>query len=196
MTKPYFLGLSGYAGSGKDTAANFLKEALISHGKQVDAIAFADPIRWMLMSLGVPQQYIINRDLKEVAIPGFNGCSARQMMQTLGTEWGRLCLGRNFWTSQVERRLAAWADLNKAPDIIIITDVRMANEANWINDQGGMVVRIERPGLKAVRPHESEQQVFGVADTIHNDKDLIHLRERCNLLSSVVLAQRALRSAA
>ena len=196
MTKPYFLGLSGYAGAGKDTAANFLKEALLSNGKRVDVIAFADPIRWMLLSLGVPIQYMTNRDLKEAAIPGFNGCSARQMMQTLGTEWGRLCLGRNFWTSQVERRLSAWAELNKTPDVVIISDVRMANEANWIADRGGMVVRIERPGLQAVRAHESEQQVFSVADTIHNDKDLVHLRERCNLLSSIVLAQRALRSAA
>jgi dephospho-CoA kinase len=46
MSKPFIIGLTGYAGSGKDTVRNILEA---KHG--FDGIAFADPIRDMLTAL-------------------------------------------------------------------------------------------------------------------------------------------------
>lgn len=183
----YYVGLSGKAGSGKDTAAKFLKEALEARGKRVETLAFADPIRWMLLSLGVPQQYMMNRDLKEEPIPGFNGCSYRQLAQTLGTEWGRHCLGNEFWLKQVERRLSVWREIHRSPDVLIISDVRMPNEAAWILARGGMLAHVVRPHMDPVREHESEGYELPFTLAIHNDSDLISLRSRSSLFANTVL---------
>jgi len=38
----------------------------------------------------------------------------------------------------------------------VITDTRFPNEAKAIKDAGGIVIRVDRPGVKAVNTHPSE----------------------------------------
>lgn len=184
----FIVGLTGLAGSGKDTAAHHLAEALQARGKRCIRMAFADPIRQALMAIGVPSSYIYDRDLKEADVPGF-GASYRKLAQTLGTEWGREMINPQLWVQVLETRLMG---LQRKPDVLVITDVRMPNEADWITSQGGMVVRVERKGLASVRPHESEAGIAHADTVLHNDADLINLRARCDGLSHVVLATMAL----
>lgn len=180
----FIVGLTGLAGSGKDTAAHHLAEALQARGKRCMRMAFADPIRQALMAIGVPSSYIYDRDLKEADVPGF-GASYRKLAQTLGTEWGRDTINPNLWVSVLETRLMG---LQRKPDVLIITDVRMPNEADWITSQGGMLVRVERKGLASVRQHASEAGLAQADNVLHNDADLNNLRARCGSLSTVVLA--------
>ena len=78
------IGLTGRAGCGKDTIASFLCEA---HG--FVQIALADPLRDGLKAmLGVTDEQLHRRDLKEAPIDWI-GRSPRELLQTLGTEWGR-----------------------------------------------------------------------------------------------------------
>lgn len=184
----FIVGLTGLAGSGKDSAGHLLAEALEARGRRTKRMAFADPIRQALMAMGVPSSYIFDRALKEHDVPSF-GASYRKLAQTLGTEWGRQLIGQDTWVRVLETRLMA---LQRRPDVLIITDVRMQNEADWITTRGGMLVLVERKGIAGVRPHESERGLAHVDTVLHNDGDLNNLRARCDGLSHIVLATMAM----
>jgi len=86
------IGLTGPAGSGKDTVARLLCE---QHG--FVQIAFADPLRAMLKAgLGLTDEHFNNREDKEAPLEWL-GKSPRQLLQTLGTEWGRRQVHPHLW---------------------------------------------------------------------------------------------------
>lgn len=187
------IGLTGKAGAGKDTAAKFIKESLEQRHRKVHSVAFADPIRWGLAAMGVPEQYMLDRSLKEAAIPGFNGASYRMLAQTLGTEWGRQQLGRGFWIERMKARLKSYTEVHGHPDFLLITDVRMHNESAWIHEQGGWVVEVFRDKVAPVRTHESEQQQLSVDCVLSNDDGIDALQARCTSFASLLLAEQSLR---
>ena len=149
------LGLSGAAGAGKDTVA----DGIVDYAKRIGTarkMSFADPMRSMLEALGVPPHYMTDRALKERDIPAL-GRSYRQLAQTLGTEWGRALHGDDFWI----KALALRAD-QATEDIVVIPDVRFPNEARWIEQQGGLLIHVSRPGLDPIAAHASETSMEGV----------------------------------
>lgn len=155
MTTPTLIGLTGYAGTGKDTVRAILEQ------RGYIGLALADPIRQMLRELltsnGIDDRFIDEREFKEVPIHEL-GVSYRQMAQTLGTEWGRACMGEEFWL----RIAQAFIDDCKSDGerLFCISDVRFVNEARWVRAQGGVIWRIEREGVERVRAHASEAQVY------------------------------------
>ena len=169
----FLIGLTGHAGSGKDTVRTMLeREGFVG-------LAFADPIRSMirelLTSAGIDDAYIDERTLKETIIPEL-GVSYRHMAQSLGTEWGRN-LRRDFWL----RITAAFVvdQMNAGETHCVISDVRFANEAEWVRSKGGQIWRIHREGLASVRPHVSESGVDSIKPhrTIHNNGSTADLAE-------------------
>ena len=159
------IGLTGHAGSGKDTVRAFMEQ------EGFVGLAFADGIRGMLRELltsaGIDDAYIDERALKEAIIPEV-GVSYRHMAQSLGTEWGRN-LRRDFWL----RITAAFVvdQMNAGETHFVISDVRFANEAEWVRSKGGQIWRIHREGPASVRPHVSESGVDSIKPhrTIHNN---------------------------
>jgi hypothetical protein len=151
MTKPLLIGLTGYAGSGKDTVREILE-----HKHDLDGLAFADPIRDMLTALfescGVKTDWMVERHLKEEVIPEI-GASYRQMAQQLGTEWGRN-IHPDFWLKIAAAKITMYTHY-ESPGVVI-SDVRFPNEAQWIRAQGGHLWHILRPGIDPVRAHASE----------------------------------------
>lgn len=138
-TSHRLIGLIGKKGSGKDTAA----EALEALGFQ--NVKFAGALKAMLRMLlayqGADEDTIrrmIDGDLKEVPTPLLNGKTPRFAMQTLGTEWGRMLIGPDFWLDTAMKK-AALADT-------VITDVRFPNEVKAVKDNGGTVIRIVAEG--------------------------------------------------
>jgi hypothetical protein len=154
MTKPLLIGLTGLAGSGKDTVRGLLQAR-----HEFNGIAFADPIRDMLSvlftSCGVSDDWMTERELKERDIPAI-GASYRKMAQMLGTEWGRQ-IDPNFWLKITEAKVKYINEIDSGA--IVISDVRFPNEAEWIQSQGGMIWKIIRPNIDAVREHASEALV-------------------------------------
>jgi hypothetical protein len=161
--QPKLIGLTGFAGAGKDSVRLILERDHGYHG-----VAFADPMRLMicelLQSAGISTNYMHSRDLKEAPIPEL-GVSYRHMAQTLGTEWGRN-LHPDFWIRIAASYVTDCAKHNGTAGMpIVISDVRFANEALWVKQQGGEVWRIDRPNLPPVRIHQSEREI----DTlVHN----------------------------
>lgn len=151
------IGITGRKGTGKDTAA----KALIDEGYA--RISFATPLKLMLTALFkyidlVPLTIaeMVDGNLKEMPVPSLEGKTARWALQTLGTEWGRECIGKNLWTHIAMEKA-------KQYEKVVITDVRFPNEATAIREAGGKVVKIERPTL-VEDDHPSE-----AIDKIHPD---------------------------
>jgi hypothetical protein len=170
---PQLIGLTGYAGSGKDTVREML-ELVGYHG-----FAFADAIREMIYALivqnGIDDKYMNSREFKEAVIPEL-GVSYRQMAQTLGTEWGR-ALNEDFWLrlagaymtraatqDSYSRELCEAQGIPPANEasFFVISDVRFANEAAWVRERGGIIWRIERPQAVPVRAHASESEIYHI----------------------------------
>lgn len=160
------IGLCGLAGSGKSEVA----KVLLEQGK-FERIAFADPLKSMMSAVGFTHAQLYG-DQKEVEV-GDLGKTPRQMMQTLGTDWGRDLVHPEIWVKLWLRKVHA------SKNHIVVDDVRFPNEVGTIHGMGGEVWRVTRPGT-ATMGHESEAHVATLnADvTIFNESDLHELRQR------------------
>ena len=135
------IGLTGKAGSGKSTAARYLE-------RQHSFIRrpMAHRLKLMLAALGV-ENSVLDGALagKETPHPALNGWAPRYAMQKLGTEWGRHCMGEDFWVDlwmRDVRKLHASIGVNR----IVVDDLRFPNEVKAVMALGGIVIRVDRPG--------------------------------------------------
>ncbi len=150
------VGLTGAAGSGKSTAAAYLER---EHGYK--RMRFAAPLKDALRRIlrgALLDDHTIERmiegDLKEVPQPVLLGKTPRHAMQTLGTEWGRACIGGLFWVNLMRHAIGALP----AGTRVVVEDVRFENEAAMIRSLGGKVIRMEgRGGIAG--SHQSEAGV-------------------------------------
>jgi hypothetical protein len=171
--KKILIGFTGVAGSGKDTAANWLK-----HLYGFKSVAFADPIRnGMRAIIGLEDKHFQHPD-KEVVLPEF-GKSPRQMMQTLGTEWGRDCVNQDLWLILAGKKVDEYQNDGYH---VAITDVRFENEAEWLRNKGGLIVHIKRGQSSAVA-HVSEAGVQATNEdwVIYNNGPLSNLYHRVEM---------------
>lgn len=159
------IGIAGVAGSGKDTVADFLKAHY-----NFKSVAFADPIRAGMKAItGLIDEYF-QHPSKEVVLEIF-GKSPRQMMQTLGTEWGRDSVNEDLWLILASIKVKAYHDEGYH---VAITDVRFANEAAYIRNNGGCIWHIKRGGAGTKHLHASEAGVaFAQGDEVINNNGTI-----------------------
>lgn len=159
MNQPLkLIGLTGPAGCGKDTVAQILCDT-----QEFRRISLADPIRQGLLTmLGIPEEHLTDRELKEQPMIELCGKSPRQAMQTLGTEWGRNCIDPHLWLKVAERKMAyiraMTAGGNACINGIVISDIRFPGEAKWLREQGGSIWHIRRTNNpnSTKAGHESE----------------------------------------
>lgn len=161
------IALTGYAGSGKSTAAKHLVER---HGFTL--VKFAGPLKQMMRCLGVGEREI-EGDLKEVPCAVLGGKTPRHAMQTLGTEWGRNLIHSNLWVNVAMASAEAVLDQGGR---VVIDDCRFPNEAVAVEEHGGFVVRIERPSVEPVNAHESEHHSLVAHWTVMNSSAVGYLQ--------------------
>lgn len=164
-----YLGLSGYARSGKDSVASIL----IDHGWT--RFAFADKLKLAVKrlnpildcELGNPFTLddALTRYGAEVTKEKYP--EYRRLLQVMGTEVGRDMFGENFWVEQALREVGD-------NDLAVFTDCRFPNEAKAIKERGGVMWRVERPGFGPVNDHASEISLddWAFDQIIANDGDL------------------------
>ena len=163
------IGISGYAQSGKDTAAKILVE---EYG--FTRIAFADKIKELLYEMN-PR--INDRQLQQwVDLQGWDATKeipeVRMLLQNLGVG-ARKIMGELVWVKLAIMRLDS--DKN-----YVVTDVRFTNEADWIKEvYGGHIWRVERPGVNPANDHvsESELNAWNFDELIYNAGSLEDLAE-------------------
>lgn len=164
------IGLTGRAGVGKDQVAKHL-----STRYDFKPMAFAAPLKKAAAEIfGIEEVYFHDRGLKESTAPHW-GITPRVMMQVLGTQGVRNNFGQDFW---VKRWLLDYAKI-KETENVVLTDIRFANEARVVQDLGGVMVHITRPGFsEAAIDHESESGVPFNSRTDHvlvNDSSIREL---------------------
>jgi hypothetical protein len=173
------LGFTGLKGSGKDTAAAFVMEHLERRGVVGHKLAFASPLKGMVRVLlearGCPTPFdYTDGQRKEAATPYLMGKSARQVMQLLGTEWGRNLIAPDLWID-TWRRSAEMALAKRR--VVVVTDVRFPNEVEAVCALGGRVYRVDR-ATESRDLHPSEAQVYDLAPVTptRNDGSLAQVR--------------------
>lgn len=171
------IGLTGYAGVGKDTVANILVE---EYG--FTRLAFADGVRELTAAVDPDVRYAVEKAGWDAAKR--HNLWVREALQNIGMAC-RDAFGEDFWVSRV-------ADVMHSADPgsrFVVTDVRFPNEAGWIR-QWGDLVRVDRHG-RPVNQHVSETALDGyeVDYVIANLGDLAFLHsEVSNLMASLHIA--------
>ncbi len=142
------IGLTGKAGAGKTLVASIL-------GYRV--IGLADPLYAAISAmLDVEVEDLQDRERKELPIPWL-GKSPRELLQTLGTDWGRDLIRPDLWTLLCRRRLEQMAA--DGVEGVAVCDVRFVNECRLIHELGGEVWQVRRPGAGTPHGHRSENGV-------------------------------------
>ncbi|WP_425639881.1 AAA family ATPase [Agrobacterium radiobacter] len=160
---PPVIALTGLAGSGKSTASKYLVE---KHGYKL--VKFAGPLKDMLRAIGFGEDDIEGAD-KELSNSQLCDKTPRYAMQTLGTEWGRKCIGETFWTG-------LWVDTASGVIAkggrVVVDDCRFPNEADEVRKLGGVVWRlVGRGGIAGA--HESEAGC-GEADVVVKNRGFLN----------------------
>lgn len=182
---PMLIGLwSPSMGSGKSEVASALRQ---SHGFKNQAMAHSLKAMFamFLMSCGFDEDkawdYCYDAKLKEEPLDVLQGKTPRHAMQTLGTEWGRDCIDENLWVRSGLARAKAYLEQGRS---VVLDDIRFPNEAQAIEDAGGFMVRVVRPGAEITVPHPSEGSLadWDFAATIINDSSLEVLQRQAGIV--------------
>lgn len=190
------VGLIGKKRSGKDSFAQTLVE------RGVKRFAFADPLKeaalhldplieyptwadWIEPKTEETADWYVDRLSTLVKEYGWEAAKefpeVRRTLQNFGVAIRQI--DEDFW-------LRTTLDKAKAAPLAVITDVRFPNEAEAIFTSGGVLVRIERPGLDSSDTHVSETALdnFIVPVTITNDGSLAQLASNANYFYDVWLS--------
>ena len=164
------IGLTGFAGTGKDTVADILVEDY-----DYERLSFADPLKDMFCaSNGLTREELELRKRSEMWI--------REGLQELGLS--KRAIREDYWIHQLELRMHTLRKVGA--ENFVISDVRFENELESVHQWGGQVWRIVRPGTGPANDHISERPIPGVDLTILNNKSIGHLANVVSLYHEAV----------
>lgn len=171
LSEATVIGITGRAGAGKNTTFERIQEL---GGPRFVQRSFAAPLKASLAALlGVTVQHLehMKRDpqaslhvrasvdelgvQKQLGTDLYRvvGFSMRQTMQRYGTEAHRDIFGGDFWVDAAANQLRddgllvePWSSKRRpSTPIPVFTDLRFDNEAEWVRDLGGTVLRVVGP---------------------------------------------------
>lgn len=182
------IGITGHAGVGKDTVADWIEMEYTD----VYTESFADPLKQACaQAFGIDWPQFYSREHKEKKNE-FWGVSPREIAQFVGTELFRDHIYKlsprvrsDFWIWRMYGKLSGECRNQETDgdyvsgDTVIIPDLRFQNEYDFVISQGGLVIRLLRPGCigsVGIEGHRSEagiQQLYAPDQThlIINDSD-------------------------
>lgn len=168
------IGLSGYAKAGKDTVADII---IKNDSRQWSVKKFSGKLKEIASILtGIDIVKFEDQEFKESLMPlewverwmdnttmHYKLMKVRDFLQRLGTEAIRDGLHKNTWVNALmadyTKRVIFLSNTEKRYGDFpnwIITDCRFPNEFKAIKDKGGIVVRVNRDGIKPINAHPSE----------------------------------------
>lgn len=111
--------------------------------------------------------------------------SYRQLLQIWGTEYRR-AQSESYWCDKGREKIHATEGL------VFIDDIRFPDEAKMVHDEGGILIRIERPGGSRIKEsgHASEVSLDDYQEfnwTVWNGGDLTDLHEEIERILGLVL---------
>lgn len=206
QSKILYVGISGKKRHGKDSVAGIIHRELTLPGLpyRIMRRAFADSLKEEVACFlcgqlqGSPywEPYAIDRMQELIKRMSSNNPGDKEpfrlLLQWWGTEFRRQMFREDYWIRALEDWVTAWVNALTLikPTVVLIPDVRMENEAEFIRKKGGLLVKVERTGMVDTDTHASETALdpFSTWDTIvRNDGSLDDLRKRVlNLLDGLM----------
>lgn len=142
------IGLSGYAGVGKDTLAKYIVEL----DPSFEIKKFSGKLKEVASLLtGIPVDNFENQKFKTQELNGWD-MTVRELLQKLGTEAIRDGLHEDAWVN------ALFANYHQGENWVI-TDMRFPNEYEAVKRFGGKAIRLDREGIKPINYHPSETAI-------------------------------------
>jgi hypothetical protein len=137
------IGLTGLAGSGKDTIASVLLQEY-----NYQKLSFADTLKDVLSSMFGWDRFILEGTTEEnrakrTEIDSFwssklnTEITMRSAMTSVGTDLFRKFFNENIWVFSCERKL-------QDKELVVVTDVRFPNEIDMIRRNGGIIIEVQR----------------------------------------------------
>lgn len=181
------IALNGYAQSGKDTVADHLVQAYgfrkIGMNEILrEACIALDPV---IASKWTSNGSVIDLHYSEALDKyGYEQCKAefpnfREFMQRLGTEFAEAIGHPELWVQVLLERVEPLED-------VVMSSCRRWVEALTIQQAGGFIWRVDRPGTGPANDHPSETEIdsWQFDARINNDAGIKELLERTDTLLS------------
>ena len=172
--KPKLIALySSAPQSGKSTIAEILKE------EGYKTVSFATPLKEMTVrflmgfgySKGDAERIIKDKDF----VIGEVDLRVRDIMQRLGTEWGREMIHKNVWVKM-------WEAKQRLFPFVVVDDMRFPNEHQIVKKYGGVMLKVSRDEAiqKSVEQHASERALdsFEFDRVIENNGSISELYDK------------------
>lgn len=171
------IGISGKKGSGKTTVSEIIRE----HSYSAELLNFADSLKMGCMHMfDLDPEFLWGKN-KEHKDPWWD-VSVRKILQVVGTELMRDTLPKfipemdKVWIRGMEKKIS-----QSNAQIIIIGDVRFTDEYQLIKKLGGLVIKIERPGIHSNDKHSSENENLPYDYLIENNFETVAELKECVL---------------
>lgn len=188
------IGLGHKKQHGKSTVARFLSDLY-----DFREYAFADPLKEVVDTL-FPFPSYCKKGNKELIDPEL-GFSYRDACEMIG-EMFRQKYGKDFWVKTLQRRIKKDLQLHpsKTEALIVVSDVRHPEEAEWVKSQRGTLIKVHNP-RKVQQVSEEEYKKKHISEIaldnyagwdfiIQNDGTLSQLEQKINKLIPEILKQK------
>lgn len=144
--KTIVIMLSGRAGTGKSTSANYLNELAKQDGLESTVASFSTPLKNIAMSMGWD---------------GKKDERGRKLLQRLGSEVGRE-YDEDMWC----KLLFGWLEGGRVYDVIFIDDWRFVSEYKFVKNRFPYIpisVRIEAPDREILKGTEDYNHISEIS---------------------------------
>jgi hypothetical protein len=163
--------------SGKSTCADYLVNNY-NYEKVALASSLKRMIQLLLQDLGFSSediQEMLYGSKKEYILTELGNKSTRQLMQLLGTEFGRNLITPNIWLKTTQREISNI--MLNGSGRVVVEDLRLLNEADYFKNKDFKIVKIIRPDntLKSQHSSESALENYNFDYTIINNSSLSNL---------------------
>ena len=171
MTKQtgIILGISGKIGSGKDFVTQYIIKSMPQYSFQAKSFAYNLKHISAIIS-GMPVESMFTHEGKNTVLDIYDGITVGRLQQLIGTELFRDNFDKEVWVKSL------FAPFDVEMDNWIVSDVRFVNEAEYIKNIGGILIRLEGDpaGVRAsstrdmCHPSETELDGYDGFDIIYN----------------------------
>lgn len=145
-----FIAFGGKARAGKSTLAQMIREIVPSQ-----PMSFADPIRGALKAM-FNFQFDANfepdattEQKNELLLPF--ATTARELMQTLGTEWGRNMVDKHIWIRVFNEDWQRWGGSTR---LTVVPDLRFKEELDYIKPKKSLCIYVVKTDFDNIGPQE------------------------------------------
>lgn len=175
-------GFAGKMGSGKNYVSEKIFIPLFEKkfpNRKILPVAFADQLK-----INTIVKYNLNRN----DVYTTKTYESRKLLQEEGTEYGRNKCGNDIWI----RYLSEWMYILNQKGItdFVITDCRFENEANWIKQKNGKIIRVELDKSQNIyKDKETQSHISETELDNYNQWDMI-LNNNINKIESNMILEK------